>query len=362
MNKTGTIFCCLLASIMLSTVSRGGEPESKSGTAMDLGESESGLEKETWAKVEKASPGPKAAAELKEYLRLFPHGPHACQAFLIQGRGQENLLEARQDFQTATSCPGPCAAEGGLELGKLEYSLGRYSQAEDALTGALAVSATPCVDLFFWRGQARRMSGKFKDSLGDFRACQDRPASGDLKSLAVLGEADCEAALGDTGAAVKAYASLADSSVAAQALWATAALEEAVGEKEEAGDKLRLLARDFPATFEGGKALQRLKAQPPLAPVKERLREVPAAPGVQAGDAPGYWVQVGSYASGNWADKLVQALKKKKYPVSKRVVRIKGHAFHEVRIGRFATRASALAAGKKIAKKEGLPFVVKPLE
>jgi tetratricopeptide (TPR) repeat protein len=320
----------------------------------DLGESQSGLEKETWEHALHARGTFEEAARLQEYLKLFPHGAHAACAYLSRGFKQENQMEARQDFQAALAADpkGPWAAGAGLELGKLEYSLGQYPEARAALDTALDLSSTPSAEARFWRGQARLMSRDFKGSLEDFNALVKTAGASDLKPLAALGQADCLAALSDTPAAIQAYASLCagEGPVRAQALWQAASLEERLGRKEEAHQKLVLLADGYPESFEGQRALARLKAEPPPLAVKEGAKRE------------GFCVQVGSYASGAWADKLVKALKKKKYPVSKNVVRTGGHLFHEVRVGRWNTRAEALAAGKKIARKEGLPFMVKPLE
>jgi cell division septation protein DedD len=348
-------FCGLAFFLLAAAGAHAGE------ATADLGESASGLERETWEKADRALKPAEAAAGLKEYLRLFPHGAHAGEALLRRARTQQNLLEARQDFQQAAASPkGPWTSQALLELGRLEYSLGRYPESRQALDECLSLS--PSAEARFWRGQALLMAREFRSSSEDFTVFLQAPEPASFKPLARLGKADCLAALGNTGAAESAYRDLqaADCPVAAQAMWQQSALEEKLGRGREAHELRVILAGRYPASFEGQKALAGLKSEPPPPPVKEAASSPRAAETPQEEKLMAWVIQVGSYTRGAWADKLVKLLRKKKYPVTKRVVRLGKQSFHEVRLGPYRSRSEALSVAKKMSRLESLPFVIKP--
>lgn len=67
---------------------------------------------------------------------------------------------------------------------------------------------------------------------------------------------------------------------------------------------------------------------------------------------PGYYVQVGVFGVRSNAEKLYDALKRKKYSVSIKRDSIRGSTMYRVLIGRYGTRASAVKAMKRITSEE----------
>jgi cell division septation protein DedD len=317
-------------------------------------------ESTAWAKAQGTSGTAQALAGLDEYLKAYPKGGHAARAWLLKARQEQDLAQARAWLKQAQELDprGADGCQAGLEAGRIAFAQADTPAAEACLGQALACG--PSIQALALRGRCRLLLKQPMAARDDLVRCVGLSSSAagpeDAQSLeqARLGLAEAAAAQGDTEGALAGYSLLwqaqPPSSLAAQALWQAAQLRLARGETATAQLLYALLAKDYPESFEAGKALEKLPAAP--------------APVVAVADkAGGYFsVQVGSFSRKAAADRLYGRLKDHGYPVRTGDKIVNGHRFIDVCVGVFKSREAAAEYAKHLGKKEDLPTLVKPME
>jgi|GEM_PF-7092866 cell division septation protein DedD len=316
-----------------------------------------------WAKAQASlSSTAQAGVALDDYLKAYPKGAHAARAWLLKARQEQDLGQARawldQAWRLDPQGADGCAA--GLEAGRIAFAQSDTLAAEASLAEALGCG--PSLQALALRGQCRLLLKKLPAASADFAACLalSPSASGpeDAASLeqARLGLADAAAAEGDSEAALASYSALwlakPPSSLAAQALWQAAQLRQARAETATAQGLYALLVKEYPDSFEAGRAAERLPK--PAAPAAAM------APPAKAGGR--FTVQVGSFSQKLAAAQLYNLLKGHGYPVRKGFKTVNGHRFIDVSVGVFKSREAAAEYAKNLGKKEDLPTLVKPME
>jgi TolA-binding protein len=297
---------------------------------------------------------------LDEYLKAYPMGSHAAHAWLLKARQEQGLGQARARLDKAVQMDpeGPDGCAAGLEEGRIAFAQSDTLAAEASLSRA--GSCGPSIQALALRGRCRLLLKLLPGARADFAQCLALSAtaagSEDASSLeeARLGLADEAAAEGDTEGALAGYGLLwqaqPPSSLAAQALWQAAQLRQARAETATAQELYARLVKDYPESFEAGRAAERLAALEPLAPA------APAKPGSR------FTVQVGSFSQKLAAAQLYNLLKDHGYPVRKGIKTVNGHRFIDVSVGEFKGREAAVEYAKNLGKKEDLPTLVKPME
>jgi len=331
---------------------------------LSMASAASASESAAWAKAQASlSITAQAGAGLDEYLKAYPKGSHAAHACLLKARQEQGLAQARAwlDKAVALDPAGPDGCAAGLEAGRIAFAQSDTLAAEASLGKALACG--PSMQALALRGRCRLLLKQLAGARADFAQCQalSGTASGDEDSLSLeqarIGLADEAAAEGDTEGALAGYGMLwqaqPPSFLAAQALWQAAQLRQARAESATAQALYAKLVKDYPESFEAGRAAEKLATPEPATLAS------PAAPG-KAGSR--FTVQVGSFSQKEAAAQLYGLLKDHGYPVRKGIKTVHGHRFIDVSVGEFKSREAAMEYAKNLGKKEDLPTLVKPME
>lgn len=288
---------------------------------------------------------------LEAWLKQNPHGPLASlalteKAALLDDLGQASALLRQARSEGQGSAAGSVAA---LELARLEYAQEREESALAVLEEADSWPRDEALepDWLYWKAQCRLVLKGFQRARDDFQHLAAGWPKHPRAQAALLGQAECDAALEEYARAEPVLQNLAQpgSSYAAQALWAWAGMK--ARQKDSAGARqlyLRL-KRDYPSSFEASGVDAKLAALPAPAP---RATPKPAA-------ARRWLVQVGAFSRKATAEKLVARLRKARYPVLAQARRVDGRILYLVKAGPYRSRALAAAAARKLETKEKLP-------
>lgn len=92
----------------------------------------------------------------------------------------------------------------------------------------------------------------------------------------------------------------------------------------------------------------------------EQARPRMSAPVPAEGEAGKYTVQVGAFSKADYAQKLVERLRKKGYNAYLLETRQGEEVFSQVRVGHYASKEFAQKIGEKLARGEKLPYLVIP--
>jgi tetratricopeptide (TPR) repeat protein len=312
-----------------------------------------------WKPVEEARGSTRFAAALDGWLKVHPHGVQAARALYEQAQLQDNLLEAGATLRRARG-EGPGSlwgAKASLALARLEYDQERTESALMALEDADAWPRSEDMepDWLYWRAQCRLVQKGFERAKADFeRLIAVYPKDPRIPS-AILGLADCDAALKLDDKALAGFAQLyqdPQNPFGAQALWGAAMLQERAQHSEEARRLLERLRQQYPASFEARAVPERLQAlaQAPQPTPVPAIKHRPAA-------AKRAYVQVGAFSKRAGALRFEQQLKKRRYPVQVQVHKLANRTLYHVRVGPYPSLAKAQAAAKRLKTREHLPFV-----
>lgn len=291
------------------------------------------------------------AADLEAWLQRNPRGPQASLALYEQAALQDDLDKAVALLRKArTEGEGSEAGSAAaLELARLEYALERT---ESALTGLEEAEAWPRAEALqaewlYWKAQSRLVLKGFKRARDDFQHLAAGWPKSARAQAALLGQAECDAALKEYARAEAVLEPLAQpaSALAAQALWAWAGVKAKQGKGDEARRLYLRLKQRYPASFEAASVDAKL-AELPLA--------VPTATPRPA-SARRWLVQVGAFSRKATADKLAIRLRKARYPVLVQSRRVDGRTLFLVKTGPYKTKALADAHARRLSSREKLP-------
>lgn len=297
----------------------------------------------------KGSPGwPEA---LQAWLKRHPRGPLAALALAEQAALQDDLDQAAALLRRARSegAGTEAGAAAALELARLEYAQERYESALAALEEADPWPRSQALEpeWLYWRAQSRLVLKGLQRARDDFQHLAAGWPQHPRAQAALLGQAECDAALKEYARAEPVFSQLArpGSPHAAQALWGWAGMKARQGDAEAARALYQRLKRDYPASFEAASVDERLAALP--APQAKAPTPTPAKR---------QWsVQVGAFARPAAAEQLAQRLRKQGYAVQVQARRADGRTLHLVKAGPYATRALAEQQAKRLASREKLP-------
>jgi tetratricopeptide (TPR) repeat protein len=249
---------------------------------------------------------------------------------------------------------GEWAKRAHLELAKVQYALGNYSEAYNLLadTDACGVSDEACL----FHGLSAVMLERF--------ARAERPLSrirrGRLKTWAHMSLAEAAMGRGRKDEACERYESLAGTLISPTALYRHAECLEDRGDVEGAVKEYREILRSFRDTPEAvlaSEKLQLIREGP--GPAQE---PPPSAEhgGVEVLDA-GFTLQFGSFRDRGNAIKLAAKIKRL-FPgarIDSELVRYR--EYHRVRYGYYRTRAEAQAKGDEISRQTGEDYTIMTL-
>jgi tetratricopeptide (TPR) repeat protein len=355
--KKGSLAACALALLFVARLRAAEAPTAEPGV-VEIPASAPANDDSAWKPVEDARGTSRFAAALDDWLKVHPHGVLAARALVEQSALQENLIEAGATLRQARG-EGPNTVWGSkasLALAELEYDQERAESAlmamEDADTWPRTDDMEP--EWLYWRGQCRLVLKGFERAKADFERLIAVYPKGPRLNAAILGLADCDAALKLDDKALAGFAQLykdPEEPFGAQALWGAAMIQERAQHSDEARSLLERLQQQYPASFEARAAPDRLKA----------LAKAPApTPVITARHAPlpvRLFVQVGVFSKRAGAIRFEQPLKKRHYPVQIQVHQLANRTLYHVKVGPYASRAKAELAARHLKSKEHLPFV-----
>lgn len=312
-------------------------------------------EESAWKPVEDARGTTRFVSALDSWLTAHPHGVMAARALYEQALLQENLLEAGATLRRARG-EGQGTVWGtraSLELAKLEYAQERAESAlmalEDAETWTRPEELEP--EWLYWRGQSRLVLKGFERAKADFERLVASYGKHTRGQAALLGLAECDAALKLDDKALAGFEGLYKdpaNPLGAQALWGAAALRQRQGDLPKAKALLARLRSQYPASFEAGAAKDR------LAEIAKLPVEKPVAVTAAVKKGGHILVQVGAFSKQASALKLQKKLKARRYPAKVHLHKHVSRSLYHVEVGPYKDRRSAEAAAKKLETQDHL--------
>ncbi len=272
-------------------------------------------------------------------------------------------LEARSTAQARDALQRRLRSRGGtsagsaaaLELARLDYLLGRPADGLKVLerTRHWPRTASQRRSWRFWRARCRAALGRYRAAWPDFLAVSKAWPGCAEADAALLGLADCRAALGQRAQAARDYARLAARRGAetAQALWGLGEQDRLLGRRSAARAAYLRLREAYPESFEAAAAAKRL----------EGLGDVGLNAASRAPLPKARWVvQVGAYSRMRWAKGLADPLRRHGYRVRVWGRRIAGRLLYLVQVGPYPGRSEAQKAASRLHQREHLPFNIIP--
>lgn len=303
-----------------------------------------------WQQVEDARGSTRFAAALEAHLKAYPHGPQAARALIEEALLEDDLVKAGATLRLARG-EGSGSAYGSraaFELARLEYAQDRAESAFNILLDADAWPRPEGLEpeWLYLRAQSRLVQKGYQRARDDFQHLAAAYPGHARYQAALLGQADCDAALKDDERAWDHYQALLKGPFAAQALWGQATLRQRQGKDDEARKLYAKLVERYPASFEARAAQDKLVA---LAHVKSKPAAKPS-PVLNR-----WWVQVGAFSRKPSADKLAAKLKKRRYPVKVQGRQVDGRSLYLVKAGPYTVKAKADAAARRLETQDKLP-------
>ena len=248
---------------------------------------------------------------------------------------------------------GEYAARATLELAKIEFATGRYEGAYATLHESNACDESEDACLF--EGMSANMLHHYDDAVPALQ----RVRKGHAKVWAALSLAEATEGAGQADAACAQYDALARARVSPAAWYRHAECLEKSGNLDEARKEYAALSEAFPQTPEAVRATEKAVAPPPPTAASEPATAPPQEETAPSGA--GYTVLFGSFGDRANAIKLAAEIKKS-YPsvrIDSELVNYK--EVFRVRVGFYATRDAARAAGDEMTKRLGEPCTVMPV-
>lgn len=344
----------LLALLAILAPALAAAPAPTAEAALEPGVVELALPKtddNAWAPVEDARNSTRFAEALSSFLQAHPHGPQAARALAEQAAREDDLFKAEALLKQARSegKGSEAGSAAALAQAHLEYAQDRPAAALQIMEEAEPWPRPEAIqaEWLYWRAQCRLVLKGWQRARDDLRQLAATWPKHPRAEEARLGQAECDAALGQDDSAAAGFTRLSSGPFAAQALWGLASLRQRQGDVAEARRLFLRLRHDYPASFEAEGALARLDA----------LAKLPQpTPAPAASKAKACWLQVGAFSRQVSADKLARQLRAKGYKVKVQLRKVDGRSLRLVKAGPYASRAKAEAAGKRLAAKERMIF------
>ena len=246
---------------------------------------------------------------------------------------------------------GKYAGRATIELAKIQFATGRYEGAYATLHESDLCGDSEEACLF------EGMSAMMLHHYDDARPVLRRVRRGKAAAWAALSLAEASDGAGDRDAACAQYAALARARVNPAAWYRHAECLERAGNQEGARKEYQALSEAFPQTPEAVRASEKRTAVA-LAPATEPV----AAPAPETTPrGAGFTVQFGSFGERANAIKLASEIKRTYPAVRIDSELVKYREVFRVRVGYYATREAARAAGEEMSKTIGEPHTIMPI-
>lgn len=255
---------------------------------------------------------------------------------------------------------GEWAKRACLELAKIQYALGNYSQAYSLLSDSDACDVSDEACLF------SGLSAIMLERFGAARAPLERVRQGRLRTWAFMSLAEVDMGLDHPEQACDRYASLASALISPTALYRHGECLEDRGDVAGARREYREIIRSFRDTPEAVLAAEKLQLiqEPSQRTQREKADERALVPESHEGVArleEGFTLQFGSFRDRGNAIKMAAKIKRV-YPgvrIDSELVNYR--EYHRVRYGYFHTRDEARAKGEEIAKQINIDYTIMTL-
>ncbi|MEW6515824.1 MAG: outer membrane protein assembly factor BamD [candidate division FCPU426 bacterium] len=200
-------------------------------------------------------------------------------------------------------------------------------------------------------GLCQLQNRQYAEAKSSFDDVLSQYAASEWAGPSLVGLAEAELGMNNAQAALNALDRYLQENpqgdFAAQALAAKARAAERQGGPQAATGILQDLMARYAESYEAEQARPRLAAGA-------------NAPAPATGETGKYTVQVGAFAKADYAQKLVERLRKKGYNAYILETRQGEEVFSQVRVGHYASREFAQKIGDKLSRSDKLPYLVIP--
>ncbi len=237
-----------------------------------------------------------------------------------------------------------------LELAKIHYAMGRYEAARETIRVARLSGSSDEAALF--EGMSDVMAGDFDAAIAPL----ERIRRGRHRTWAMVTRAEAEAGAGRNTAACDIYESLARARVNPAAWYRYAECLEAEGDMARAREEYAELAEEYPQTPEAIRCAGKLSAQVETPPSPREEEEAAVIP-----PGKGYTIQFGSFTDRANAIRLSSRIKETFPGVRIDSELVNYREVFRVRIGYYASREEADAAGQDMAQRLDERYTIMPV-
>jgi TolA-binding protein len=258
------------------------------------------------------------------------------------------------------------AAEVHLRLGRYYYSIGDYRNALGLFESARNASSPQASrEARYWMGLTLMALREPDEAKLNLEQAAEPGGEAGLREAALFALGELHRGLGNTGASARAYRACAEASSAGDyapaCLLGEATARELQGEFAAVREILRRLVFRYPSSPEAGQARRRLKALSSGGGESETDRRTESSAGKRdAAETSKFILQVGAFASEENALKLADELLRRGFPAARVEKSDPDDGLFHVRLGGYASREEARAAGEKVSAALGLRYQIVP--
>lgn len=260
------------------------------------------------------------------------------------------------------------ALKARVELAEIHYAIGEYHQTISLLDGIRAKGRGGVkYEAVYFRGLARKQLGDLDGSKRDFESI-DR---GDYLHWSFIALAEIDIRSGRISEAVDRYETIAASHSSPVAGFRLGECYEMIGEREQALQAYRNVARIFPESPEAPKAREKILM---IGSALKRSGhesngeggeegEIPSVGMVsRANRSPGYTLQFGAFIERENAHSFISDLNSMIDDLHIEIAESGGSLWYRIRAGRYATREEAEEAALNVMERTGYSSKVLPVE
>ena len=294
-------------------------------------------------------------------------GPELDEALLALAGLETKPEKAIALYEQVAVSSNPIAAHRAeLELANISYASGDYARALDILQSNERRTAPTDPASCYLRGLCYRQLGEAARARAEFiKADRDEYLSWSMIALA-----DIDREEGRVEQAVEHYAAIGRSFASPIASFKLGECYELLGDRAKSIEAYRVIAKDFPRTFEASQAKEKLAR---LDQAKaERKEAIPPRGGEEgtaiergAGEEPApravYTIQFGAFGSKDAAERLAKRITSVITEVRVENVDTGDRILYRVRAGRYFKRDTAEQDAALAREKLGLPCTIVPL-
>ncbi len=294
-----------------------------------------------------------AEIKLRVIIRESDRDDRLEALFMLAGLKQ-SAAEARRLYREIIDIDPDShwAVEASIELAKIRYALGDYSETVRILEDAYACDESDVACMFL--GLSDIMLERFNEA----KRPLSRVRRGKFRPWAYLSLAEIEMALDNPEEACRRYRAMANTMINPTALYRYAECLEKNGDAAQAKEEYQEIIRSFRHTPEAVLASEKLQLIRRSESPPDEVRAAGETDPDAALFSEGYTLQFGSFRERYNAIKLAGKLKQI-YPSVRIDSDLLGwREVHRVRLGFFKTRDEAVLRGEEISRKINDEFVI----